>query len=449
MSVIQPSAVSPDGLSSTESSADIVVIGAGAAGMMAAATAARRGCRVILLEKNRKTGVKILMSGGTRCNITHDTDARGITRAFGHAQRFLQPSIGKFGPEQVIAFFESRGVPTKREDTGKIFPVSDRAVDVRDALHREMIDAGVRLHLDSPVQSMVRKPDGGWNITTVTAGKQHELTADRVIVTAGGKSWPGCGTTGDAYAWLAQLGHTIVRPRPALVPLVGGTDATRELSGLTLEDIVAEVFTDEHRGGKKPVIRRRSSWLFTHFGFSGPAAMDVSGVMTAAPSISQARLRLDLVPDLTEASLRDQLSRRGDASAKQTVVSLLKSWLPGRLATQLAVACEASTAHGEKRIAEFSNAAAHRLIENLKRWPLPVHDTRGFEKAEVTAGGVALAEVDPKSMQSLRCDDLYIAGEVLDVDGWIGGYNFQAAFSTGRAAAEAAALASQTDHNGS
>ncbi|MFG0290827.1 MAG: NAD(P)/FAD-dependent oxidoreductase [Rhodopirellula sp. JB044] len=415
----------------------IVVIGAGAAGMMAAAEAAKRQCEVILLEKNRKTGVKILMSGGTRCNVTHDTDARGITEAFGHAKRFLQPSVGKFAPADVINHFSRLGVPTKREATGKIFPQSNRALDVRDALHRDMIQSGVRLFLESPVQSVRPAESGGWMVSTDTTKGVQELFADRVIVTAGGRSWPGCGTTGDAYEWLANLGHTIVRTRPALVPLVGGTEATRGLSGLTLDDVVAEVHDAASPSSKRPLIRRRASWLFTHFGFSGPAAMDVSGVMTACESIRDRRLQLDLIPDVGEAELRELFSRRSGDSGKRTVASVVAEWLPSRLVNEVVVACGGRTDDGDKPIAEFSAASLNLLVEHLKRWVLPVYDTRGFAKAEVTAGGVSLKDVDRKTMRSRLADDLYIAGEVLDVDGWIGGYNFQAAFSTGRAAAVA------------
>jgi len=424
--------------SSPSSPPRILVLGAGAAGMMAAAVAARRGGDVTVLEKNRKTGVKILMSGGTRCNITHDTDARGITEAFAHARRFLQPSVGKFSPRQVIEHFESLGVATKRESTGKIFPTSNRALDVRDALHRDMLDAGAKLEMEAAVEGLRMAADGRWIVTVQSPTGQHELTADRVIVTAGGRSWPGCGTTGDAYEWLQSLGHTIVRTRPALVPLVGGTDATRGLSGLTLDDVVAEVHEADSRSSKRPLVRRRSSWLFTHFGFSGPAAMDVSGVLTLADSMRDRRLQLDLIPDLPEPQLRDQLTRRSGASASQTVASLIGQWVPSRLAAEISTTCGAKHERGDKTLAEFSTAGVNQLIDHLKRWRLPVHDTRGFAKAEVTAGGVALTDVDSRTMLSRHAPGLYIAGEVLDVDGWIGGYNFQAAFSTGHAAAVAA-----------
>ncbi len=412
----------------------VVVIGAGAAGLVAAAEAAKQSSQVLLLEKNNKTGVKILMSGGTRCNLTHDTDARGITLAFGHARRFLQPSVGGFPPTDVVQMFSRLGVKTKVESTGKIFPVSDRAVEVRDALHAQAIAAGVEIRLGCGVNDVSRGADC-WNIA---AGGQ-QIEADRVIVTAGGKSWPGCGTTGDAYEWLRNLGHTIVTPRPALVPLVGGFDWTHELSGVTLADCQAMVQRVDRPGSttkqkKRPLLVRRASWLFTHFGFSGPAAMDLSGVLTAAESFSDVALTLDLLPDFDREALEAAFSDRRGVRGRQTIAAFVGQWLPNRIAEAFV-----RQTGDNVPVAELPRKQMLRLIDQIKRLHLPVTGTKGFAKAEVTAGGVSLDEVDPRTMASRKAEGLYIAGEVLDVDGWIGGYNFQAAFSTGRAAGIAAA----------
>ncbi len=408
----------------------IIVIGAGAAGLVAAAEAAKRSASVVLLEKNNKTGVKILMSGGTRCNLTHDTDARGITSAFGHAGRFLQPSVGAFPPDAVVGMFRELDLPTKVESTGKIFPQSDRALHVRDALLRQAVASGVEVRLNCGVESLQRDRDG-WCVVT----SSDSLHADRVIVTAGGKSWPGCGTTGDAYDWFRQLGHSIVPTRPALVPLVGGYDWSRALSGLTLDDCVVTVHPAAPSGGKrKALIARRASWLFTHFGFSGPAAMDISGVMTAAASLRDVQLEIDLLPDLTEAQIQHALTDRGSDGGRRKITSVVGDWLPKRLVEALA-----GQSGGDCSVAQLPRLVMQSWIGQLKRLQLPVTGTRGFAKAEVTAGGVRLMEVDSRTMASKVADGLYIAGEVLDVDGWIGGYNFQAAFSTGRAAGIAAA----------
>ncbi len=409
----------------------VVVIGAGAAGLVAAAEAAERSVDVLLLEKNNKTGVKILMSGGTRCNLTQDTDARGITDAFGHAKRFLQPSVGGFPPRAVVEMFHRLGVETKVEPTGKIFPISDRAVQVRDALHAQAIAAGVKILIGTAVEKLSRQGDD-WLIQTA----DQTIQADRVIVTAGGKSWPGCGTTGDAYDWLQQLGHTIIRPRPALVPLLGGYDWTHNLAGITLADCVAAVHqtATNAKMKKTPLLQRRAAWLFTHFGFSGPAAMDVSGAITAAESLSDVSLSVDLLPGIDAPMLQQELANRQGKSGRRKLSSVLSQWFPRRLSDALV-----ALTGDDVSLSELSKRRSASMIDQIKRLQLPVTGTKGFAKAEVTAGGVSLSEVDPRTMASRKADGLFIAGEVLDVDGWIGGYNFQAAFSTGRAAGIAAA----------
>jgi len=413
----------------------VVVIGAGAAGMVAAAEAAERGAEVVLLEKNSKTGVKILMSGGTRCNLTHDTGARQITAAFGTAGRFLQPSVGAFPPQAVIQMFRALGVATKTEATGKVFPHSDRALDVRNALQHRMIASGCSLRLRSPVRDL-RREGSKWQIYL----DGERIVADRVIVTAGGMSWPGCGTTGDGYGWLAALGHRIVSPRPALVPLVGGYDWTRALSGLTLEDCVVSVHSAApSRGKQRPLASRRSSLLFTHFGLSGPAAMDVSGEITRAEQIGDVALSIDLLPQWDPASLQQALTDRQGDGGRRRVSNVLSQWLPKRLADALVADVVASDT-ADPTIAELPKRVVLPLLQHLKGLRLPITGTKGFAKAEVTSGGVALDQVDPRTMASQVVEGLYIAGEVLDVAGLIGGYNFQAAFSTGRAAGIAAAI---------
>ena len=416
----------------------IVVIGAGAAGLVAAAESAKCGAQVILLEKNSKTGVKILMSGGTRCNLTHDTDARGITDAFGHAKRFLQFAVGRFPPTAVVEMFHTLGVFTKTESTGKVFPTSDRAVQVRDALRDQAITEGVDIRLRCGVQAL-RQESGLWTIDT----ENDSLSADRVIVTAGGKSWPGCGTTGDAYDWLKDLGHTIIPPRPALVPLVGGHLWMNEMSGVTLGDTILHVNPSDARGKSsksskssktKSLIQRRAGLLLTHFGLSGPAAMDVSGTMTAAARMADVQLTIDFLPEISEAQIREELSNRSGDQARRSIANVIGRWLPNRLADEIV-----RRTGDNVTLSQINKKQVQEVVRSLKSLETPISGTKGFAKAEVTAGGVDLAEVDPKTMESRKAPGLFIAGEVLDVDGWIGGYNFQAAFSTGRLAGIAAA----------
>ena len=395
--------------------------------MWAARVAAERigpdGGRVTLLEKNAKTGAKILMSGGTRCNLTQDCDARGATEAFMNGGRWLQKPVGRLPPDRIVRWFNEHGVATKVESTGKIFPESDRALEVRDALLRSAVAAGVQVRTRAMVVGVERQ-DGGW----VVRLPDGDLEADRIIVTAGGRSWPGCGTTGDAYGWLETLGHTIVPTRPALVPLTGGDDLSRSLAGLTIDDTVATV---RRRGvdGKRGVIdTRRGGTLWTHTGYSGPAPMNVSGAITGADSIADVSLEFDLLPDVSEKTLEHELTGGG----RSAVSNVLSRRLPNSIADAVVTA-----AGGDTAAAELSRRRRTAVVEGVKRHRAIVHGTRGFAKAEVTAGGVTTDEICPRTMHSRIADGLFIAGEVLDVDGPIGGYNFTAAFATGQAAGEA------------
>ena len=402
---------------------EVVIIGAGAAGFLAATQAARRGLRVVLLEKNRKPGVKILMSGGTRCNLTQATDRRGIVEAFGPQGSFLHSALSVLGPDELVVLFEAEGVPTKVEPTGKIFPVSNRAVDVVEALRRMLERSGAELRLDEPVVSIERAGDG-FSIST----PRGELQTEKIVLTSGGQSYPGCGTTGEGYAWAKQLGHKIVPPRPALVPLLSDAPWVHELSGVTVPDVLvrivdANVSEAKQQPAAKPLAERRGSFLFTHFGLSGPVVMDVSRAVTARPDAGAWQAVCDFVPALHEQQVSEQI-----AAGKQTVLAAIAEWLPKRLAEALLAE---SGLPGNRRVAELSKKHRNQLLLAPKRMPIPIRGSQGFKKAEVTAGGIDLREVDSKTMQSKLCPNLYFAGEVLDLDGPIGGYNFQAAFSTG------------------
>jgi predicted Rossmann fold flavoprotein len=400
---------------------DVIVVGAGAAGLVAAAEAAERGRQALLLEKNRRAGVKILMSGGTRCNLTQATDKWGIVRAYGEQGNFLHSALAALSPDDLVQLIEEEGVPTKVEETGKIFPVSNRATDILDALLRRLHRSGAELALAEPVQQLERLADGGFNIVT----SQRTLTATKLIVTVGGQSYPKSGTSGDGYAWAKALGHTIVPPRPALVPLTTSEAWVRELSGVTIPDVGLELVI---RGDEKPMDRRRGSLLFTHFGLSGPVVLDISRAVSALPDLAASTLLCDFLPDLKMSQLEEELRRAAAADGKRQVVSVLTEWLPRRLVELLLAVAGLAT---DLRLAEFSKTARAALLRTLKSAAIPITGTRGFAQAEVTAGGVALAEIDSRTMESKLVPGLYFAGEILDLDGPIGGYNFQAAFSTG------------------
>lgn len=409
---------------------EVVVIGAGAAGLLAATRAAERGRRTLLLEKNNKPGVKILMSGGSRCNLTQNTNTAGIIKAYGPQGRFLHSALARLSPQGVVELFESEGVPTKIEPTGKIFPQSDKATDVLAALVARLHRSGCEMELENPLEQIERL-DVGFRLQTA----KRTLTAEKIIVTTGGKSYPGCGTTGDAYAWLEALGHTIVPLRPALVPVTTRAAWVPDLKGVTITDVDLKVIDPALQGKAQLLAQRRNSFLITHFGLSGPAVLDVSRAITSHPEPTRLELVCDFLPEVRDEELDRQLRDAANSAGKKQLVGILPPELPKRL---ISVLVELAGLHPESRAAELSKEGRRRLVQAIKQLRIPVQGTRGFKKAEVTAGGVSLKEVDSRSMESKLVPGLYLAGEVLDLDGPIGGFNFQAAFSTGLLAGESA-----------
>jgi predicted Rossmann fold flavoprotein len=397
---------------------DVVVIGAGAAGILAAIRAAERGRRTLLLEKNRQAGVKILMSGGTRCNITHATDNRGIVEAFGPPGRFLHSALAALSVQETIELIEAEGVPTKVEETGKVFPVSNKAADVLNALLSRLRRSGATLALEEPVQDL-RLNEGTFALTT----RRRMVMASSVILTSGGQSYPGSGTTGDGYTFTARLGHTIITPRAALVPVTVAAPWVADLRGVTIPDVSVRVWENN-----VCLARRRGSLLFAHFGLSGPVVLDVSGVISRHTRPESLMLEIDFLPHLAEPALDEFLRSEAIASGKKQLAGILTGHLPRRLCETLLALVGMPP---DRKAAGLRKADRSKLAEAVKRLRLPITGTLGFKKAEVTTGGVALDEIDSRTLQSKQVPGLFIAGEVLDLDGPIGGYNFQAAFSTG------------------
>jgi predicted Rossmann fold flavoprotein len=417
--------------SKMQSSWDVIIIGGGAAGLWAAGTAALRGRRVLVLEKNNKAGVKILMSGGTRCNITHNCDTRKIAEAFGKHGKVLLSPLSKLSPQDVIKELNHLGVETKVEETGKIFPSSDRAIDVRDAIVKRLQQAGAQLWTGSPVTHVRPLPESGFGVTANFGSTTSELTCQSVLITSGGLSFSGCGTTGDGYPWAQSFGHTVTPLRPALTPLLSHTPWVHELSGLTLDDV--NVTTKLHGANAPNKVERssaRGGLLWTHFGLSGPTAMNVSRCVSDLSAEQSSSVVVDLVPNQSREECEAWLSREIRSSQK-SITNILSQLIPRRLSQSL---MQQLGLKEDQHGAEFSNKSKNQLLESLKNLSIPIHGTRGYAKAEVTAGGVALGEVNFQDMQSRKHPGLYFAGEILDLDGPIGGFNFQAAWSTGHAA---------------
>ena len=419
---------------------DTIIIGGGAAGLLAAASAAERGKKVLLLEKNKKIGVKILMSGGTRCNITHDCGIEGIVNAFGRNGKFLHSALAALPPAEVVRKIEAEGVATKIESTGKIFPVSDKAIDVRDALVRLATRSGAKIISSCPVQDIEKldNKDSGRFVVTTPEGHFNSAT---VLITSGGRSYPGCGTTGDGYGWATQFGHSIVETVPALTPVLSDCEWAHQLKGITIEQVQVLVKQPATRGdaaGHKPetgkhgkakiIAKRKGSFLFTHWGFSGPAVLDVSREIARHPHRKSLELVCDFLPAISDKQLNDYLSERKSKEGKQSVAHLLGDFFPRRFADAL---LQSSGVDRSLRNAELAKKSLAAIGEQIKSTRFPINGTLGFEKAEVTSGGVHLNEIDSKTMQSKIVKGLFFAGEVIDLDGWIGGFNFQSAFSTG------------------
>jgi predicted Rossmann fold flavoprotein len=410
---------------------DVVIIGAGAAGLMAAVEAAEGGRRTLLIEKNRKAGVKILMSGGTRCNITQATDDRGIVEAFGRQGRFLHSALAALGVSETIELFHREGVPTKVESTGKVFPVSDKATDVLAALVRRLRRSTATLALDEPATEVDRDGEG-FRVTT----PRRALHARKLLVTTGGQSFPGCGTVGDGYRWAAKLGHAVVTPRPALVPITTNAPWVRALGGITIPDVMVRVLEpatpdhrhDDRRGAGRVLAERRGSLLFAHFGLSGPVILDVSRAVSGHARPESLTLECDFLPNLESAQFVASLREQALTAGKKQLAGLVAAHLPRRLCEALLAAANLSP---QMKAAELGQRGWNDTAAIFKRLPIPVQGTLGFNKAEVTAGGVALDEINSSTMQSKLVPNLFLAGEVLDLDGPIGGYNFQAAWSTG------------------
>ena len=404
---------------------------------MAAYSAAYHGNQVMLLEKNSKLGVKILMSGGTRCNITHDCDVQGIVKAFGRNGRFLYSALAAMPPAAVVDLFNANGVATKVESTGKVFPISNRAIDVRDALVSLATDAGADIRTHTPVTNLLNvandvDQEGKFLIETA----DETFAAESVILTTGGKSWAGCGTTGDGYPWAESFGHEIVRTVPSLTPLVCQTSWANDLKGITIDPVAVSVWdrsvetgdNTKRKRSKKPVATTVGSFLFTHFGFSGPAAMDVSREFATSDSPRELRLRCDFrnheTADQIALWLKSQKQERGG----QQVIRVLAELFPRRLAEALLTS---AVVPFDQKVAELSMASIENIVSAVKATEFPIAGTLGFDKAEVTAGGVNLKQVNGQTMESKLTPGLFFAGEILDLDGPIGGYNFQAAWSTG------------------
>jgi len=410
----------------------IIVIGEGAAGLMAAGQAAESGAETLLLGKMDRPGCKLRLTGNGRCNLTNTDPLPEFIRHFRPDGRFLRQALSQFFSDNLRAFFDRLGVPTVIEQNSFVFPASGKAADVVNALVRWVEEKGVTLKMMSPVEGLIAEQG---RITGVRAGQKngtkHIYCADAVILATGGASYPSTGSSGDGYRLAQAIGHTIVPIRPALVPLETSGDIAPKLQGLSLDNVKIAVLANE-----KKITQVCGEILFTHFGLSGPAVLSLSGTVVDELSAGKKiTIAIDLMPDVNESQLETLLVRKLAKNGKKHLFSLLKTLLPARLCE---LCCELNGISPDKQAGQVTAAERRKLKIFLKNFCLDITGHRGFNEAMVTAGGVSTKEIDPRTMASRLVKGLYFAGEVLDIDGDTGGYNLQAAFSTAHLAANSA-----------
>ena len=399
---------------------EVAVAGGGPAGMMAAASAAKLGARTVLLEKNAKLGRKLMITGKGRCNVCNQCDSQSFIESVPGNGRFLYSAIHRFSPRDTMEYFEALGVPLKTERGNRVFPVSDRASDIVDAVKKDVEASGVSV-LQENVKALIIEEGAVGGVKT-DSGKRIQSAS--VIVACGGLSYPGTGSTGDGYRLAKQAGHTIIPTRPSLVPLVCREAWCRELQGLSLRNIAIQVI-DRELG--KEIYQDFGEMLFTHFGVSGPVILSASAHMRSfAPE--RYEIHIDLKPGLTFEQLDLRLQRDFQKFQNRDFSNSLHELLPKKL---IPVAVELSGIPGEKKCHQISRQERLEFGKLLKSLTVTVSAFRPIEEAIVTSGGVAVNEISPKTMESKLVKGLFFAGEVLDVDAYTGGFNLQIAFSTG------------------
>lgn len=399
---------------------NVIVVGGGAAGMMAAIFAARNGQNVTLLEKNEKLGKKIFITGKGRCNITNAADIEDLFTAVTSNPKFLYSGFYSFTNQQVIDFFEELGVKTKIERGERVFPVSDHSSDVIAAFSRELKSLGVSVSLHTEVRELLCEQDKVCGVL-LTNGKK--MKADAVIVATGGISYPSTGSTGDGYRFAKETGHRVTELLPSLVPMEVRQWYAKELQGLSLRNIEIRI-TD----GKKKLYEEFGEMLFTHYGVTGPVILSASSVVGKTLRKKELTLHIDLKPALSEEQLDKRILREFDANHNKQYKNSIDSLFPAKLKP---VMIELSEIEPEKKVNEITKEERQRLVHLIKDFTMTLTGLRSYNEAIITKGGVSVKEIDPGTMESKKMKGLYFAGEVLDLDAVTGGYNLQIAWSTG------------------
>lgn len=411
----------------------VLVIGGGAAGMTAAIAAARLGAAVTVLEKNERPGRKLRITGKGRCNLTNHCDRDIFFANIPDHARFLYAAWNRFSTSDTEAFFEELGVPLKVERGNRVFPVSDQATDVVDALVRECRRCGVRIEK----ATVTGLDTGNGTVSGVRCGERH-FPAAAVIVATGGLSYPATGSTGDGYRFARTAGHTVNPPVPSLVPLVENGHFSATVQGLSLKNVRLTV-RDNQTG--KPVFSDFGEMMFTHFGLTGPLVLSASAHLHPMEKGRYTAL-VDLKPALDEKALDARLLSDFEKYKNRDFLNACGDLLPQKLIEPFV---EKTGIDPRKKVHTITKEERHRILSLLKALPVEIAGFRPIEEAIITKGGVALPEINPGTMESKKCRGLYFAGEVLDLDAYTGGFNLQIAFSTAILAGEAAAIAVQNE----
>lgn len=413
---------------------NVCVIGGGPAGMMAAIAAADKGHSVVLLEKNEKLGKKLFITGKGRCNVTNGADVETLLSNVVTNKKFLYSAFYSFGNSALMDMIEKAGCPLKTERGERVFPVSDHSSDIIKAFERILSEKNVEVRLHTTVREIVTEGDKLIGVKAIkqnpngTAGKIQLLRADAVIVCTGGVSYPLTGSTGDGYRFAYGTGHSLIKPRPSLVPFETKQKWVKDCMGLSLKNVSMKLVC-----GKKTVYDGFGEMLFTHFGISGPLVLSASAYYDPEKH-KDAKAVIDLKPALSEEVLDKRILRDFDEQLNKSFANALGGLVPSSLIPVIADECGVSK---EKKVHDITKEERKKLLCTLKNLTLDITGTRGFEEAIITKGGISVKDIDPSTMESKHIKNLYFAGEVLDLDALTGGFNLQIAWSTGHAAGEA------------
>ncbi len=423
------------------SSWDVAVIGAGPAGLMAAEKASQLGLKVVLIEKNPVSAKKLLLTGGGRCNFSNaEFNLRELVKNY-HNGEFLFHAFSVFGPKETISFFEKLGIKTKTEKNKKVFPASGKANKVLEALSESLSPAKVKKLFGTEIIDIEKKENPPSLKTSARQGKiskiilkNGEIKAKKYILCTGGKSYPLTGSNGLGYTLAEKLGHTIVNPSPALSPIKIKEAWVKNLQGISLDDVKIEVLQNglPAKDGKN-YIRENGEIIFTHFGISGPAILNISGKIGELVKFGDVKLHIDLCTPLNQDELFKKLAGAFQRFSKKTVKNILSDFMPERLTEVL---LDINKIDKDKIANNMTKAERWAVVKAIKSFEMTVEDVLGFDQAMITKGGVSLKEIDHKTMKSKIIDNLYFAGEIIDVNGKTGGFNLQMCWSTGNLAAE-------------